>query len=84
MAHSKAKKRIKSKAHKRYKKIKKIAPPIPGYTCPHIDKIQKNLENIRYQNEDLRDVGKFWKGMAMNLLEECCELNEYIKELEKE
>ena len=64
--------------------LKTNSPPIPGFTCPHIDEIQKKLEDIRYQNEDLRDSGKFWRGAAMSLLEECCELNKYIKELEEE
>ena len=70
--------------HKGYKEIKEDCPPIPGNTCPHIDKAQKYLEELRDQNEALRDIGKYWRATAINLLQECCDLNRCIKELEDE
>ena len=42
------------------------------------------MEDLRDQNEALRDVGKFWRTTAIRLLEECCDLNRYIKEIEKD
>jgi hypothetical protein len=42
------------------------------------------MEDLRDQNEALRDVGKFWRATAIRLLEECCDLNRYIKEIEKD
>lgn len=68
---------------KGYKELYEDCPPIPGNTCPHIDKVQQQLEKLRDQNEALRDVGKYWRTTAINLLEECCDLNRYINELEK-
>ena len=69
---------------KGYKEIKEDCPPIPGNTCPHIDKAQKYLEELRDQNEALRDAGKYWRATAINLLQECCDLNQYIKQIEDE
>ena len=69
---------------KGYKELKEDCPPVPGNTCPHIDEAQKYLEGLRDQNEALRDVGKFWRATAINLLEECCDLYRYIKKLEDE
>ena len=69
---------------KGYKDLTEHCPPIPGNTCPHIDKAQKYLEELRDQNEALRDVGKYWRATAINLLQECCDLNKCIKDLEDE
>ena len=69
---------------KGYKDFTEDCPPIPGNTCPHIDKAQKYLEELRDQNEALRDVGKYWRATAINLLQECCDLNKCIKDLEDE
>ena len=66
------------------KDLTEDCPPIPGNTCPHIDKAQKYLEELRDQNEALRDVGKYWRATAINLLQECCDLNKCIKDLEDE
>ena len=46
--------------------------------------IEINLEQLRDQNEALRDVGKFWRATAINLLQECCDLYRYIEKLEDE
>ena len=76
---------------KGYKHLKEDGPDIPADTCPLIDKtlkhvteIEINLEQLRDQNEALRDVGKFWRATALNLLQECCDLNRCIKKLEDE
>jgi hypothetical protein len=70
--------------HKGYKDLKEDCPPIPDNTCPIIDEAQKKMEDLRDQNEALRDVGKFWRATSIRLLEECCDLNRYIKEIEKD
>ena len=67
---------------KGYKELTEDCPEIPGNTCPHIDKAQQHLEELRDQNEALRDAGKYWRTTAMHLLQECCDLNGYIRELE--
>ena len=69
---------------KGYKELKEDCPPVPGDTCPHIDKAQNYLEGLRDQNEALRDIGKYWRATAINLLQECCDLNQYIKQIEDE
>ena len=76
---------------KGYKELKEDCPEIPADTCPlidntlkHVTGIEVNLEQLRDQNEALRDVGKFWRATAINLLEECCDLNKHINKLEKE
>ena len=64
---------------KTVKRLKRLAPKVPDYTCPDIDfiidKIEHNnnpftqarkrtlirkLERLRKQNEDIRELGKYW------------------------
>ena len=68
-----------SKYSKTLKRLKRLAPKVPDYTCPDIDfivdKIENNnkgftkfrkkilvkkLERLRAQNDDLRELGKYW------------------------
>ena len=68
-----------SKYSKTIKRLKRLAPKVPDYTCPDIDfivdKIENNnkgftkfrkrilikkLERLRAQNDDLRELGKYW------------------------
>ena len=68
-----------SQFRKTVKRLKRLAPKVPDYTCPDIDfiidKIEHNnkpftlarkrtlirkLERLRKQNEDLRELGKYW------------------------
>tara|TARA_R100000742_G_C4263760_1_gene81631 strand:+ start:273 stop:491 length:219 start_codon:yes stop_codon:yes gene_type:complete len=67
---------------KEFSNLRKECPPIPNPTCPLIDKAQRRLEDLRDQNEALRDVGKYWKQKSEELLEELCNSNEYISQLE--
>jgi hypothetical protein len=67
---------------KEFSNLKKECPPIPSPTCPLIDKAQRQLEELRDQNEALRDAGKYWKQKSEELLEELCNSNGYISELE--
>ena len=74
-----------------YKDLKENCPDIPADTCPLIDKtlkhvteIEVNLEKLRDHKEALREVGKFWRAKALNLLQECCDLYRYIEKLENE
>ena len=69
---------------KGYKELYEDCPEIPSDTCPHIDKAQQELEALRDQNEALREVGKYWRQVSMHLLQECCDLNRYIKKIEDE
>ena len=76
---------------KGYKEIREDCPEIPNNTCPLIDKtlkhvteIEVTLEELRDQNEALREVGKFWRTTSMHLLKECCDLNKYINKLERD
>ena len=69
---------------KGYRELVEDCPPIPGDTCPHIDKAQQYLEELRDQNEALRDAGKYWRQISIHLLQECCDLNKYINKLEHE
>ncbi len=68
---------------KGYKELAEDCPEVPDNTCPHIDKAQDYLEELRDQNEALREVGKYWRTTSMHLLQECCSLNRYIRELEE-
>ena len=74
-----------------YRELKEDCPDIPADTCPiiddslkHVTEIEINLEQLRDQNEALRDVGKFWRATAIHLLQECCDLERIIRKLEKE
>ena len=68
-----------SKFRRTVKRLKRLAPKVPDWTCPDIDfivdKIENNdrpftrarkkilvrkLERLRKQNEDLRELGKYW------------------------
>lgn len=69
---------------KKYKELYEDCPKIPSNTCPLIDKAQQHLEELRDQNEALREVGKYWKEVSMNLLKENCDLNKYVNKLEDE
>jgi hypothetical protein len=69
---------------KAYKELYAESPQIPGFTCPHIDNAQQLLEEVRDQNEALREGGKYWREISMKLLSECCGLNRYINKLEEE
>ena len=51
-----------------YKDLYDDCPEIPGNTCPHIDKAQQYLEELRDHNEALRDVGKYWRRWKENEL----------------
>ncbi len=69
---------------KGYKELYEDCPTTPPNTCPLIDKAQQYLEELRDQNEALRDVGKYWKEASMKLLKENCGLNKYVNKLEDE
>ena len=76
---------------KGYKELREDCPDIPSDTCPlidstlkHVTEIEVALEELRDQNEALRDVGKFWRATCIHLLQECCDLNKYIRNLENE
>lgn len=76
---------------KGYKELADDCPDIPGDTCPKIDKVgdyidksYQLLEELRDQNEALREVGKYWRTTSIHLLEELCKLNKYINNLENE
>jgi len=76
---------------KGYKELVEDCPEIPGDTCPHIDKASdyidkavQLLEELRDQNEALREVGKYWRTTSIFLLQELCKTNKYINKLENE
>ena len=68
-----------SKFKRTVKRLKRLAPKVPDWTCPDIDFIVDKIENsnrpftrarkkilvrklerLRKQNEDLRELGKYW------------------------
>ena len=68
-----------SKFSRTVKRLKRLAPKVPDWTCPDIDFIVDKIENsnrpftrarkkilvrklerLRKQNEDLRELGKYW------------------------
>ena len=69
---------------RKYKELYRECPPTPAPTCPHIDRAQQYLEELRDQNEALRDVGKYWREISMDLLQETCDLNRYIADSDRE
>ena len=40
---------------KEYNRLKKEEPKFPNATCPHIDEAQRQLEELRDQNEKIRE-----------------------------
>jgi hypothetical protein len=66
------------------RRLKRLAPKVPDYTCPDIDFVidrveksyntkkpitkaslkvlVKKLERLRSQNENIRELGKYWYG----------------------
>jgi len=76
---------------KGYKDLVDDCPDIPADTCPHIDKAgdyidkaHQVLEELRDQNEALREVGKYWRTTSIHLLQELCKLNRHTNKLENE
>lgn len=69
---------------KEYNRLKKEAPKFPNATCPHIDEAQRQLEELRDQNEKIREAYKYWKNLYKCLLVEVCQLNKYVQQLENE
>lgn len=67
-----------------YKKIKDDAPEFPAFTCPYIDSVILELEELRSQNDQLRECAEFWKNQTKKLCKEILELNTHITELEEE
>jgi len=67
-----------------YKELLEDEPIIPDPTCPHIDKAQQYLEELRDQNEALREAMSYWRDKCCLLLEESCNLNKHIIFLENE
>ena len=78
-----------SKFRRTVKRLKRLAPKVPDWTCPDIDfivdKIENNdrpftrarkkilvrkLERLRKQNEDLRELGKYWYSKFKDYLVE--------------
>jgi len=78
------KKRSSKFPSRKYKELYQECPPIPGPTCSHIDKAQQYLEELRDQNEALRDAGKYWREISMDLLQEVCDLNRYIADSDRD
>ena len=69
---------------KEYNRLKKEAPQFPNATCPHIDEAQRQLEELRDQNEKIREGYKYWKNLYKCLLVEVWQLNKYVQQLENE
>lgn len=67
-----------------YDEFKKHAPEPPPYTCPYIDDVITDLENLRNQNDELREYAKYWKKQVESLSEEIYKLNLLLKEYEFE
>jgi hypothetical protein len=67
-----------------YDEIKAEAPEFPDHTCPYIDDAIKSLEELRAQNDALRDCALHWKDQVKLLCEEVYELNRLLSEYEQE
>ena len=65
----------------KFQVFEKESPEFPDFTCPHIDDIIGNLEELREMNGKLRDCVGHWQNACEEMQTEIDELESWKKHI---